>query len=146
MCVAAGCFWHVQKVFDKVDGVIKTRVGYTGGTTVNPTYQQVCAGTTGHAEAIEILYDSQKISYEELLDIFWEMHDPTTRNRQGADIGSQYRSAIFYSDDNQKAIAEESKQKAASRFKEPIVTEIKLASPFYEAEAYHQKYLQKKSQ
>lgn len=141
---AAGCFWHVQKVFDKVDGVVETRVGYTGGEIANPTYEQVCTGKTGHAEAIEILFDPQKISYQGLLEVFWKMHDPTTLNRQGPDIGRQYRSAIFAHSEAQLETAKKSKAEAASSFNAPIVTEITSATPFYEAEAYHQKYLAKK--
>jgi len=141
---AAGCFWHVQKVFDKVDGVVETRVGYTGGEIANPTYEQVCTGKTGHAEAIEILFDPQKISYQGLLEVFWKMHDPTTLNRQGPDIGRQYRSAIFAHSEAQLETAKKSKAEAASSFNAPIVTEITSATPFYEAEAYHQKYLEKK--
>lgn len=141
---AAGCFWHVQKVFDQVDGVEKTRVGYTGGEMANPTYEQVCTGKTGHAEAIEIFFDPQKISYQSLLEVFWKMHDPTTLNRQGPDIGRQYRSAIFTHSDAQRETAEKSKANLASSFDDPIVTEITPATPFYEAEAYHQKYFKKK--
>jgi len=142
---AAGCFWHVQKVFDQVDGVVKTRVGYTGGEVETPNYEEVCKGDTGHAEAIEILFDPQKISYDKLLKAFWKMHDPTTLNSQGPDRGRQYRSAVFYHSPEQQKIAESSKEKAAEHFEDPLVTEITQASPFYEAEAYHQKYFEKKS-
>jgi len=141
---AAGCFWHVQKVFDQVKGVEKTRVGYTGGHTQAPNYEEVCKGTTGHAEAIEIVFDPQKVSYEKLLETFWEMHDPTTLDRQGPDVGRQYRSAIFYHTLKQLELAEASKEKAVDCFEDPIVTEITEASVFYEAEAYHQKYFEKK--
>jgi len=143
---AAGCFWGVEAAFQKVEGVLSTSVGYTGGTLEDPTYEDVCSGRSGHAEAIEITYDSSKVSYEELLDIFWKMHDPTTANRQGPDIGSQYRSAIFYYDDRQKKIAEESKVKLdkGGAYKRPVVTEITPAKTFYPAEEYHQKYLEKR--
>jgi peptide-methionine (S)-S-oxide reductase len=141
---AAGCFWHVQEEFDSLEGVIKTRVGYTGGNTKNPTYEQVSSGKTGHAEVIEIIFNPKIISYEKLLDVFWEIHNPTTLNRQGADIGSNYRSSIFYINKNQKKIAEKSKQKAQKKFNNPIVTKIVKASKFYPAEEYHQKYNEKK--
>ncbi|WP_420421126.1 peptide-methionine (S)-S-oxide reductase MsrA [Simkania sp.] len=141
---AAGCFWHVQKVFDQLDGVESTRVGYTGGEVPNPTYEQVCQGDTGHAEAIEVLFDPKKISYASLLDVFWTMHDPTTLNRQGPDIGRQYRSAIFTHSAAQREVAEHSMRDARGRFEAPIVTEITSVSNFYEAEAYHQKYFEKK--
>jgi peptide-methionine (S)-S-oxide reductase len=142
--LAAGCFWHVQKIFDQLDGVESTRVGYTGGEVRSPTYEEVCEGNTGHAEAIEILYDPQKISYESLLEVFWTMHDPTTLNRQGVDIGRQYRSAIFTHSSAQRKIAEKSLKDAQRRFRASIVTEITSACPFYEAEAYYQKYFRKK--
>ncbi|MBN1212580.1 MAG: peptide-methionine (S)-S-oxide reductase MsrA [candidate division Zixibacteria bacterium] len=143
---AAGCFWGVEATFQKVEGVLSTRVGYTGGTLAVPTYEDVCSGRTGHAEAIEITYDSSMVSYEELLDIFWKMHDPTTPNRQGPDIGSQYRSAVFYHDEQQKLAAEQSKEKLdkSGEYKRPVVTEITEAGPFYPAEDYHQKYLEKR--
>ncbi|MBI2151419.1 peptide-methionine (S)-S-oxide reductase MsrA [Candidatus Woesearchaeota archaeon] len=139
---AAGCFWSIQKVFDTLPGVMKTTVGYCGGKTeyLNPSYEQVCSGKTGHAESIEIEFNPKIISYEKLLNLFWEIHDPTTLNRQGPDIGSQYRSAIYYHNLAQKNIAEESKNKAQVKFKKPIVTEITKAKEFYPAEAYHQKY------
>lgn len=139
---AAGCFWGVQKTFDHVPGVIKTTVGYCGGHTANPSYEQVCHGDTGHAEAIEIEFDPNKISYPQLLDIFWHMHDPTSLNRQGPDVGFQYRSAIFYHDDEQMQQILESK--AALEQSKPyfgkITTQINAASDFYPAEEYHQKY------
>jgi peptide methionine sulfoxide reductase msrA/msrB len=140
---AGGCFWGMEEILRKIPGVISTRVGYTGGTTKNPTYKQVCTGLTGHAEAIEITFDPTKTSYEKLLSVFFRMHDPTTLNRQHNDIGTQYRSAIFYNDDEQKKIAEAVKEKfdKSGRFKKPIVTEIIKAGPFYVAEDYHQKYL-----
>lgn len=140
---AAGCFWHVEDVFLKVSGVIKTRVGYTGGTKKNPSYEEVSGGKTGHAEAIEITYNPNKVTYEALLDIFWKIHDPTTLNRQGADIGSNYRSAIFYNDLNQKNAALKSKIEQQIKISRPIVTEIRKSSIFYVAEEYHQKYFQK---
>jgi len=140
---AGGCFWCVESDFDKVDGVISTTSGYTGGSLANPTYQQVSAGGTGHAEAVEIVYDPTKVSYEKLLDVFWHNHDPFAKNAQFCDHGSQYRAAIFYHDDEQRRLAEASKQAAQARFKQPIQTEIKAAGPFYEAEDYHQDYYMK---
>lgn len=141
---AAGCFWHIEEVFSKIHGVIKTRVGYTGGKTINPTYDQVSGGQTGHAEAIEITFDAKKISYKKILKIFWKIHNPTTMNRQGADIGTNYRSAIFYTSDSQKKEAEKSKEELEKILKKTIVTEIKPATKFCPAEEYHQKYFCKK--
>lgn len=141
---AAGCFWGVEAAFGKVKGVKSTTVGYTGGHLQNPTYQQVCSHKTGHAEAVLITYDPTIISYEKLLEVFWTVHDPTTLNRQGPDVGSQYRSAIFYHNQNQRLAAEKSKQNAQTRFTKPIVTEITPATEFYKAEEYHQRYLEKK--
>lgn len=143
---AAGCFWGVEEVFREIDGVISTRAGYTGGTLQNPTYEDVCTDTTGHAEAVEIIYDSAKISYTKLLEIFWNSHDPTTLNRQGPDKGTQYRSAVFYYDENQKLEAEKMKSniEKSARFSHPVVTQIMPAAKFYPAEEYHQKYLLKK--
>ena len=145
---AAGCFWRVEALFRQVDGVIETTVGYTGGSTPNPGYKQVCRGKTGHAETLQILFDPKKISYEELLDIFWDNHDPTTLNCQGPDIGSQYRSAIFFHTPEQEAIAQAKKSQLESsgRFEQPIVTEITAASTFYPAEEYHQRYYEKHPQ
>ena len=142
---AAGCFWGVEKVFAAIPGVVSTRVGYTGGTVKEPNYEQVCSGTTGHAEGIEITYDPSKVSYEDLLDVFWSHHDSTTLNRQGNDTGTQYRSAIFYHSPAQKEAAERSKAvlEKAKLFKSHIVTEITSVSEFYAAEEYHQKYLKK---
>ncbi len=140
---AAGCFWGVQAYFDQVPGVISTRVGYTGGSTENPTYEQVCSHTTGHAEATEIVYDDEKISFETLVRQFFRMHDPTQLNRQGPDIGDSYRSAIFYTSEDQKNEAEKIKVELAKDFEKPIVTEISQAREFYEAEEYHQKYTEK---
>jgi len=142
----AGCFWGVQAEFDKVEGVISTLVGYMGGTLANPTYRDVCSHRTGHAEVLEITYDPAKVSYEKLLEVFWSIHDPTTLNRQGPDVGDQYRSAIFYHSPEQKAAAEASKavQDRSGRFRRPIVTQIVPAQTFWRAEDYHQKYLQKR--
>jgi methionine-S-sulfoxide reductase len=142
---AAGCFWGVEKIFGALPGVLSTRVGYTGGTTKNPTYEQVCSGGTGHAEAIEIVYDPSKISYEELVEFFFRHHDPTTLNRQGNDIGTQYRSAIFTHSPAQKAAAEAAIDalEKAKIFRSDIETEVSPASEFYPAEEYHQKYLKK---
>jgi peptide-methionine (S)-S-oxide reductase len=141
---AAGCFWGVESIFQQIDGVSDTTVGYVGGKTENPTYKEVCYKDTGHAEAVEIVYDPSKVSYETLLDIFWRAHDPTTLNRQGPDVGSQYRSAIFYNTSEQKAAAEKVKTEAQKKWKKPIVTEISPASTFYPAEDYHQDYFSKK--
>ncbi|MDP2667681.1 MAG: peptide-methionine (S)-S-oxide reductase MsrA [Nitrosopumilaceae archaeon] len=144
---AAGCFWGVEELFRKVKGVSSTMVGYTGGAFENPTYEDVCSGTTGHAEAIQVEYDPTITSYEELLMIFWSNHNPTTLNRQGPDVGEQYRSAVFYHTQEQEAVAQKMKEKlqdaAMKRFDKKIVTEIKQASTFYKAEEYHQKYLEK---
>ncbi len=135
-----GCFWCSEAIFERIDGVRSVKAGYAGGTTVNPTYEEVCTGTTGHAEVAEITFDSSKVSYAQLLDIFWKAHDPTSLNRQGADVGTQYRSAIFYLDDRQKTEAEQSKQRAQKMFDKPIVTEIRPLTHFYPAENYHQEY------
>lgn len=137
-----GCFWCTEAIFQRLEGVEKVVSGYTGGSVKNPTYKEVCTGLTGHAEAIQITFDPRKISFTELLEIFWQTHDPTTLNRQGADVGTQYRSAIFYHNDTQKKLAEEYKQKlnAAGAFDKPIVTEITQASVYYPAENYHQNY------
>jgi peptide-methionine (S)-S-oxide reductase len=142
---AGGCFWCMEPPYDKLDGVLSTTSGYTGGHQTDPTYKQVSAGTTGHTEAVRIVYDPQKISYQQLLDVFWKNIDPTTPDRQFCDTGSQYRSGIFYHDDNQKQAAEESlrKLKQTKPFPEPVVTEITAAGAFYPAEDYHQDYYQK---
>ena len=142
---AGGCFWCMQPPFDRLDGVISTTVGYTGGHTKNPTYEEVESGGTGHAEAIQITYDPKKISYAKLLDVFWHNIDPLTPNGQFCDLGTQYRSAIFYHNDEQKRLAEESKKalETSGRFQKPIVTEIVPASEFYPAEDYHQEYYRK---
>lgn len=141
---AAGCFWGVEEAFRSLKGVISTTVGYMGGEFENPTYEDVCTGRTGHAETVEVVYDPSVISYNELLAVFWNNHDPTTPDRQGPDIGSQYRSVIFYYDDEQKELAEASKEKVQSRFTRDIVTQIVPAATFYEAEDYHQQYLAKR--
>ncbi|HTG15341.1 MAG TPA: peptide-methionine (S)-S-oxide reductase MsrA [Blastocatellia bacterium] len=143
---AAGCFWGVEAAFRQVEGVVSTRVGYTGGTVVNPTYEQVCSGKTGHAEAVEIEYDPSRVSYEQLLNVFWENHDPTTLNRQGPDVGAQYRSAVFFNSSEQGTAARASKDKLqqSGKYKRPIVTEITPAPEFYRAEEYHQQYLEKR--
>ncbi len=140
---AAGCFWGVEEAFRALPGVVETRVGYTGGHSKNPTYKEVCTDTTGHAEAVEVTFDPSKTSYEKLLEKFWEIHDPTTLNRQGPDVGSQYRSAIFYQHEDQKKLAEISKVGKRGEHKNPIVTEITQATEFYPAEDYHQKYILK---
>ena len=140
---AGGCFWCMEPPFDKLDGVISTISGYAGGKKKNPTYEEVSAGNTGHAEVVQVTYDPKKITYEKLLEVFWRNVDPLTPNRQFCDVGSQYRTAIFYHDETQKRLAEESKKALSKRFKEPIVTEIVAASEFYPAEDYHQDYYTK---
>ena len=137
---AGGCFWSVELLFDKVDGVVSTVSGFTGGTKKNPTYDEVVTGTTGHAEAVQVTYDPKKVSYEKLLDVFWHNIDPLTPNGQFCDFGNQYRTAIFYNDETQKRLAEKSQKALQSRFKQPIVTEIVAASQFYPAEDYHQDF------
>ena len=143
---AAGCFWGVEATFRQLPGVISTRVGYTGGQTSNPTYKDVCTDRTGHAEAVEVTYDPAKLSYEKLLDVFWENHDPTQVNRQGPDFGTQYRSAIFFTTPEQETAACASKAalEKSHRFSKPIATQIVPAVTFHEAEDYHQQYLEKK--
>ena len=143
---AAGCFWGVEATFRQLPGVKSTAVGYIGGTTANPTYEQVCTDRTGHAEAVEVEFDPAVISYDKLLDVFWANHDPTQLNRQGPDYGSQYRSAIFYHSAEQQKAAEASqeRQAASGKFKRPIVTQIVPAETFYRAEDYHQQYLEKR--
>ena len=138
--LGAGCFWCTEAVYQQIPGVISVKPGYMGGKTSNPTYEDICTGTTGHAEVAQVTFDPQKASLEKILDVFWESHDPTTLNRQGADVGTQYRSAIFYENDTQRAIAEKSKAAAAKKFTKPIVTEITKAPTFYVAENYHQDY------
>ncbi len=143
---AAGCFWGVEATFRQVPGVTSTRVGYTGGSADKPTYKDVCTDRTGHAEAVEVTYDPENVSYDKLLDIFWENHDPTQLNRQGPDWGTQYRSAIFFTSPEQEAQARASKKKLeeSHRFSKPIVTQIVPEVTFFEAEDYHQQYLEKK--
>ena len=142
----AGCFWGVEAAFRQIKGVKSTAVGYEGGTLDNPTYRDVCSDRTGHAEVVEVEYDPERVSYEQLLQVFWDNHNPTTLNRQGPDIGTQYRSAIFYHDAEQQASALASKEKLAQsgKFRKPIVTEIVPAKIFYVAEDYHQQYLEKR--
>ncbi len=137
---AAGCFWGVEDVFRRVPGVLDVVVGYTGGTAKQPAYEDVCGGRTGHAEAALVTFDPERVSYQDLLEVFWRSHDPTTRDRQGPDVGSQYRSAIFAHDDEQLALAQESKLSVQPRFVRPIVTEVVPAGTFWPAEAYHQGY------
>jgi len=142
----AGCFWGVEVAFRQVQGVKEALVGYLGGTLANPTYRDVCTGRTGHAEVVQVQYDPGDVSYDRLLEVFWENHDPTTLNRQGPDVGTQYRSAIFYHTPGQKAAAEASKARLESsgKLRRPVVTEITEASTFYPAEDYHQRYLEKR--
>lgn len=140
---AAGCFWGVQAYFDQVPGVIKTEVGYTGGHTENPSYEEVCTHTTGHAESLRIEFDPEQVGYEMLVKQFFRMHNPTQLNRQGPDVGDSYRTAIFYLDIEQKEVAEQIKKEAQLNFDKPIVTEITKATEFYKAEEYHQKFTEK---
>lgn len=144
----AGCFWGVQYNFDQVKGVIETEVGYAGGHTENPSYKEVCTDKTGYAEVVHLNYDESLVTYNQLLTTFWEMHDPTTLNRQGPDVGSQYRSVIFYYDSKQKEAAEKSKEELAKsgKYRNPVITEIVSADQFYKAEEYHQKYFEKTGQ
>ncbi len=143
---AAGCFWGVEAAYRQIEGVSATRVGYIGGSLESPGYKDVCSDTTGHAEAVEVEFDPEKVSYEDLLEVFWSNHDPTTVNRQGPDVGSQYRSGIFFHTPEQETVARGSleKHQAAGRFRGPIVTEITPAATFWEAEDYHQQYLEKR--
>jgi len=140
---AMGCFWHAENIFCKIPGVVKTTVGYTGGKIINPTYKQVCSGETGHAEAIKIIFDPDKISYEKLLDIFWKSHNPTSLNRQGFDVGTNYRSAIFYTSEKQKKEAIKSRNFLQRKLIYKIVTEINPEAEFYRAEECHQRYAEK---
>ena len=142
---AAGCFWHVEHAFRQLEGVTEVESGYTGGHVEDPSYRQVCSGQTGHAEAVRVQYDPERVGYEDLLALFWECHDPTQVNRQGPDVGSQYRSAIFYLDETQREAAERSKneQEWSGRHRGKIATEITAAGPFYRAEEYHQRYFEK---
>jgi peptide-methionine (S)-S-oxide reductase len=143
---AAGCFWGVEETFRAVPGVLDTAVGYTGGTTENPSYREVCSGRTGHAEAVDVTFDPARVSYEDLLGVFWGAHDPTTKDRQGPDVGTQYRSAIFFHTPEQEAAARASRERldGNGRFRRPIVTAIEPASAFWRAEEYHQRYLEKR--
>jgi peptide-methionine (S)-S-oxide reductase len=140
---AAGCFWGVEASFRETEGVVATKVGYTGGTTADPTYGQVCSDTTGHAEAVDVWFDPALVSYDQLLNVFWSIHDPTTRNRQGWDLGSQYRSAIFFHDADQERLANASRDDRQASLRRPIVTQIVPAPQFYDAEDYHQRYFEK---
>ena len=140
----AGCFWGVEAAFRQVEGVTRTRVGYSGGTLEDPTYEDVCSHTTGHAEVVEVTYDPERVSYDQLLDVFWGKHDPTQLNRQGWDIGDQYRSAIFFHDGEQQEAAVQSKAREQVNWSAPIVTQIEPAQTLYEAEDYHQQYLEKR--
>ena len=142
----AGCFWGVEAAFRQVDGVTKTEVGYEGGSLENPTYEDVCSHTTGHAEVVQVTYDPERVSYDELLEVFWGKHDPTQLNRQGLDVGDQYRSVVFVHDGEQRAAAERSKTEldASRRYRKPIATVIEPAGTFYVAEDYHQQYLEKR--
>ena len=142
---AAGCFWHVEDIFNKTPGVRSTKAGYIGGAIPNPTYKEVCRDNTGHAEAVQIEYDPEQVSYDKLLDIFWANHNPTTPNRQGPDIGTQYRSAVFCHDQTQMDMAKASRDKldSSDAYGQPVVTEILPATPFYHAEEYHQRYFDK---
>jgi peptide-methionine (S)-S-oxide reductase len=140
----AGCFWGVEAAFRQLDGVTATRVGYSGGKTENPTYEDVCSHTTGHAEVVEVTYDPDRISYDDLLATFWAKHDPTQLNRQGWDIGDQYRSAIFFDDEEQQEAALRSKAAEQAHHAQPVVTQVEPAQTFYEAEDYHQQYLEKR--
>jgi peptide-methionine (S)-S-oxide reductase len=142
----AGCFWGVEALFRQIDGVTDTAVGYMGGSKENPSYEEVCTDTTGHAEVVHLEYDPEVVTYEELLKVFWENHDPTQLNRQGPDVGTQYRSVIFYHTPEQKEAAEKSKAELeqSGKYDKPIVTEITPAAPFYKAEEYHQRYLEKR--
>jgi peptide-methionine (S)-S-oxide reductase len=138
--LGGGCFWCTEAVLQRIEGVLSVAPGYAGGSTPNPTYEEVCSGETGHAEVIQVAFDPNLITYEEILDIFWQAHDPTTLNRQGADTGTQYRSIILYADEAQKAAAEKSKKKVQAKFRDSIVTEIKPLDTFWKAEDYHQNY------
>jgi methionine-S-sulfoxide reductase len=140
---AAGCFWGVEASFREIEGVVKTSVGYTGGNAPHPSYEQVCSGATGHAEAVEVWFDPASVSYDELVNAFWSMHDPTTPDRQGWDFGTQYRSAIFFHDQEQERLATASRDQHQETLPRPIVTEIVPASRFYAAEEYHQRYFEK---
>jgi peptide-methionine (S)-S-oxide reductase len=141
----AGCFWGIEEAFSKVDGVLETAVGYSGGDTIDPKYKEVCNGQTNHTEVVELSFDPNLVSYSQLLDLFWNLHNPTTLNRQGLDFGSQYRSAIYYYSPEQQTEAQDLKEKleASGKFKDPVVTEITEVALFYRAEEYHQRYFEK---
>ncbi len=141
---AAGCFWGIEAAFRRVPGVVETAVGYTGGRTANPTYEEVCTDRTGHAEVVQVDFDPEEVSYEDLVEKFFELHDPTQMNRQGPDVGTQYRSVIFFHSDGQREAAERVKERVAERFDQPVVTAIEPASEFWRAEEYHQQYLVKR--
>ncbi len=141
--LGGGCFWCIEAVYKRIEGVTSVVSGYAGGSTENPTYQEVCGGGTGHAEVVQVEYDPGRIGYEQILEAFWKAHDPTTPNRQGADVGTQYRSIILYGGEEQRRAAERSRQEAAARFRSPIVTEIRPLERFYPAEGYHQDYFAK---
>lgn len=145
---AAGCFWGVEAAFRRIPGVKDTSVGYTGGNTIDPTYPEVCTGRTGHAEAVKVMFDPAQVTYQQLLEVFWQCHDPTQLNRQGPDVGTQYRSAIFFHSPQQEAAAQASKiqQEKSGRHGKPVVTEIAPASEYYDAEEYHQQYLEKRGE
>ncbi len=143
--LGGGCFWCVEAVYRRLEGVVDVESGYAGGTVANPTYQQVCTGSTGHAEVVKITFDTDVISLSEIIDFFWKAHDPTTLNRQGADVGTQYRSVIYYTDEKQREVAEASRKRAQADFSAPIVTEIERAGEFYPAEGYHQDYYEENS-
>ena len=140
----AGCFWGVESIFRAIPGVTDVVVGYSGGKRENPTYEQVCTGATGHAEAVEVTYDETQVGYDKLLDVFWQNHNPTTPNQQGPDHGSQYRSIIMFHSEEQKSLAEASRDESQKKWEKPIVTEIVAATPFYPAEDYHQRYFEKR--
>jgi peptide-methionine (S)-S-oxide reductase len=140
----AGCFWGVEAAFRQLEGVTRTRVGYSGGTLENPTYEDVCSHTTGHAEVVEVTYDPERVSYDDLLQVFWRKHDPTQLNRQGWDVGDQYRSVVFVHDNEQQEEALKSKAREQANWQAPIVTQIEPAQTFFEAEDYHQQYLEKR--
>ena len=140
----AGCFWGVEADFRKIDGVTRSTVGYLGGTLQHPSYEQVCTGSTGHAEVVQVEFDPDVVAFDVLLDLFWKIHDPTQLNRQGPDVGAQYRSAIFFHSPEQEKAARASKERAQDRFNRPVVTEVTEASTFYPAEDYHQRYLEKR--
>jgi len=141
----AGCFWGVEEAFRRVKGVVSTEVGYSGGFAESPTYKEVCSGNTGHAEVVRVEYDPAEVSYHNLLSVFWKIHDPTTPNRQGPDVGEQYRSVIFYANEDQRraAVASKEELEKSGRFRNPVVTAIEPAGPFYRAEEYHQRYVEK---